>query len=383
LLPPWLHIPDEVVQGFEASTGAKVTLTSARWPDIAQKMAIGGAAGSYVADVIESEPSFYSGFWRAGWFLPLETRLSSNLLQDVAADRESFSSGGHLYGVPYLTDFRIVMYNKSMFQAAGLSDAPATLKDLATDAQMLKTSGKVANPIGLTMSATENTGLEWFALTLADGGEILDANYQPMFTDANSPGYLAFKFMVDSLQQGLVSPGATNQAVDEMLNQFLAGDSAWILTGPGQINLANDPTQSKIAGAASLSLVPGSTHTVFPLDEGLGIPYTAQNPDAAASFIEYVLQPDAMVAISDASGTLPATTSGLAAYNTAGKITLGDIVAQQSALKVPLFKSGIPAWYSTFSEKVSTMIQAAAVGTLTVDQAITQIADTARQLAAN
>jgi multiple sugar transport system substrate-binding protein len=46
----------------------------------------------------------------------------------------------------------------------------------------------------------------------------------------------------------------------------------------------------------------------------------------------------------------------------------------------PLFPGGAPTWYSQFSTEASSLINSAAKGDITVDDAIKQMADTMRSL---
>jgi multiple sugar transport system substrate-binding protein len=49
----------------------------------------------------------------------------------------------------------------------------------------------------------------------------------------------------------------------------------------------------------------------------------------------------------------------------------------------PVFEGGAPAWYPKFSQAVYTNLHAAATGSMSVDQAVKAIGDTATQLAAS
>ena len=64
----------------------------------------------------------------------------------------------------------------------------------------------------------------------------------------------------------------------------------------------------------------------------------------------------------------------------AGKLAGGDVLLQELNYVSPLFPYGAPDWYSAFSTEVSSDINAAAKGNLTVDQAIKKMADKMRSL---
>ena len=61
----------------------------------------------------------------------LETPLSSNVYD------------GKTYGVPQVTDTLGLMYNKALFEKAGITEAPTTWDEVAEAAELLKQKAKV------------------------------------------------------------------------------------------------------------------------------------------------------------------------------------------------------------------------------------------------
>jgi multiple sugar transport system substrate-binding protein len=54
------------------------------------------------------------------------------------------------------------------------------------------------------------------------------------------------------------------------------------------------------------------------------------------------------------------------------------VILQQAALVDPLFAQGTPVWYPQFTSAVSSALNQAAKGELTVAQAVAQIAEQAK-----
>jgi multiple sugar transport system substrate-binding protein len=63
-----------------------------------------------------------------------------------------------------------------------------------------------------------------------------------------------------------------------------------------------------------------------------------------------------------------------------GKLEGGDVIQQELSHIAPLFPQGAPPWYGDFSTKAASLINAAARGDLSVQDALNQMADEAQQL---
>ena len=90
--------------------------------------------------------------------------------------------------------------------------------------------------------------------------------------------------------------------------------------------------------------------------------------------INWLLEPEIQIAAYETLGNLPARLSVLEKLNADGKLVEGDIILKQAALVEPMFAQGAPAWYPEFSTSVSTNLNLAAKGQITVADAIKNIA---------
>ena len=382
LLPPWANVPKDILQTFTDQTGVKVDLQVTGWDAIRNKVAIAGAANTPLADVTEFDWSWTGQFGRAGWYLPLQDKLDPAMISDLQ-NNGAFSIGGDQYAVCYSNDFRISAYNKTMFGAAGITQAPTTFDELTADLQQIKDRGVAANPLAIPLSATEGTATAWYLLTLAYGGQLFDANFQPAFTSPDSGGYKALQFMVDAVTKGFVTPGAVSLSDTQSDNRFTSGSAAvTIVGGPDEMVTANDPTQSKIVGQGSFMLVPGVSGPgpTFGLPEGLGIMTTSTHQEAALAFLKWWEQPATVLALQKSIGVLPCSTTAVGTLVSSGKLVGGSTINQELQNVAPLFPQGAPPWYGDFSTKAASLINAAARGDLSVQDALNQLADSAKKL---
>ena len=272
------------------------------------------------------------------------------------------------------------MFNKAMFQKAGLDGYPATFDELSDAVTKLKASG-VQYPLSIPMGATEGGVTPWYLLTLAMGGQLFDENNNPIFSDPDSAGYKALQWEVDAVKNGWVSPGSVSMDDSVAFNKFTAGENASVLaTGPGNMPVANDPKQSSIAGKAELGLVPGidGPGGSFGLPEGLSIPVTAKHKAAAAAFIEWWERPENAIAIYKTQGSLPCGATALKQLADSGELQGGDVVSAELPHVGPLFPGGAPIWYSQFSSDAQGLLNAAVKGDKSVADALNELSDKAK-----
>jgi len=362
---------------FEAATGIKVDLQTLSWDDIRPKLISALIAGTAPADVTEFDWSWTGQFAAADWYLPLNDAIDADTVKDIAGT-SIFTINGNLLGVPYTNDFRVMLINRKHFTEAGITDTPKTLDELVAAAKAIKDKGIVEYPIGIPLSPTEGASTTWYLLTKAFGGELFDADFQPLFTTPDSAGYKALAFELQLLQDGLVDPAATGLR-DAQINDnyFAKGLTSIMISGePGRLGQMNDPAQSQVAGEAEAILVAtesGQTRS-YGLLEALAVPRASQNQAAAIEFVKWFTSKDWQIE-NYGTGVLPTRTSALAALNDAGELISGDVLVEESKYVEALFPQGTPTWYPEFSTAVNTAINSVAKGEITVDQAVANIAD--------
>jgi multiple sugar transport system substrate-binding protein len=380
LLPPWGTLPKAMTDAFTAKTGITVDMQTQGWDQIHAKILTAMIANNPPADVTEVDWSWVGQFGAAGWYEPLQGKVAASVVQDIASSK-IFTMDGKLIAMPYNNDFRVLIVNKAMFDKAGITEMPTTMVALWQDAVALKKSG-VTYPIALPLSANEGTSTAWYLLTKAFGGDLFDASMKPEFTAPDSAGYKALDWIVRAVKAGLIDPASTG-LTDVQVQAFLSGGQAAIdLAGwAGNLTVYNDPTKSKVAGHVVAALMPSATgHSrSFGLPEALGIPANAKNKGAALAFIDWWMQPAVQVQAYQALGDLPTSTTALSDLSRDGKLPSGEVLLKQIPTVEPLFAQGTPEWYPQFSAGVSSAINQAAKGQLTVDQAIAQIATQAKK----
>lgn len=377
-------IPKTLLNQFTAETGVKVNYVVTGWDATHSKLIVANTAKTYIADVAEFDWSFTGQFAGAKWVEPLDGVLPAPLLQDLSHLDAAFSSGGHTYAACYSNDFRLSIYNSKILAAASVGQFPTTLQGLGAAAEKIKNSKAAQEPLSIPMAATEGGVTPWYLLTLALGGQLFDKDNKPLFAAPGSAGYKALQWEVDAVKKGWVSPGSVTLDDGTAFDKFTAGAAGAVLaTGPGNIQTANDPSQSKVAGQAKAALVPGvdGPGNSFGLPEGLSIPVTAKHKDAAAAFIEWWERPAVSIKIYKTEGMLPCRSSVLKQLADSGQLLGGQVVNEEVQHLVPLFPQGAPIWYSQFSSDAQGLLNAAVKGQMSVGDALNQLAAKAKALA--
>lgn len=140
------------------------------------------------------------------------------------------------YGIPFASSTRLLFYNKTLFEKAGIS-APTTWKELAADAEALKAQG-VKTPYALPLGAEEAQAetMQWL---LSGGGGYTDSDLGTYSIDS-SENVATFDWLKDNLVgkdlTGPVAPGDLNRA--DAFAAFAAGDVGMLNGHPSLMQMA-------------------------------------------------------------------------------------------------------------------------------------------------
>ncbi|MGF9694549.1 extracellular solute-binding protein [Rhizobium sp. 0TCS1.26] len=380
LLPPWVTLPKDMTDKYTAKTKGTLDIQTLGWDEIRTKIITSMVAGTAPASATEVDWSWVGQFGSAGWYDDLSGLLSEDLKKDLPTT-SIFTFDGKLVGIPYNNDYRVMIYNKAHLEKAGAT-VPKTPDELLAAAKAVKAKGIAEYPIGLPLSATEGSATAWYLLTKAFGGDLFDAEFKPLFTEASSAGYKAMEFEVEALKAGLIDPAATSLKDVEIQELFKSGKTTFDVAGwAGNLAVYTDASKSQVSADAAAALLPnvsGKSRTIG-LPGALGVPVSAKDKETAHAFINWMLDPETMIDNYEKLGNLPTRISVLEKLNKDGKLKQGDVLIAQAALVEPLFAGGTPGWYPEFSSAVATNLNAAAKGQMSVADAVQAIAAAAEE----
>ncbi|MET9252928.1 extracellular solute-binding protein [Streptomyces sp. NPDC003717] len=293
-----------LVKEFEAANkGVKVKYVNVPF-DQAQNKFDTAAGAKGAPDVLRSEVGWTPAFAKKGFFLPLD---GTEALADQAKFQPSLIEqakyDGKVYGVPLVTDTLALVYNKQLFQKAGvqppktwdeLKKAAATIKDkTGADGYWGSTAGYYAQPF-LYGEGTDTVD--------ADGKKITVKSPQAV------KGYGTWLSLFDG--KGLHKADTTADAYAHIQDAFVNGKVAAILQGPWEItnfykgsafaDKKNLGIATVPAGSAGKAGAPTGGHN---LSVYAGSDKAHQ--DASLKFVEFLTSAKSQETIALKNSTLP------------------------------------------------------------------------------
>lgn len=260
---------------------------------------------------------------------------------------------GKLYGLPQVTDFLVLYYNKSMLQSANVT-APTTMQDFDAANKKLTTGGKYG---------WEFEGSSYFAqaFMFAFGGGLIDTSTNPPTPIVNNSGSVAgFNFLKQELAYAPkldFANGYTNTVSD-----FKSGKVAMMINGPWEYN--NILSGDAFKDATNLGMA------ALPYDSAAGniarspaggqnyVMYAGtKNADAAFKFMQFMSSTDSQVKISTANKTIATRTSALSQLSgNAAVASFAGLLSSQKARPVTPLGGNIYANASGFDPNLQKFL---------------------------
>ncbi len=209
----------------EKNPGIKVDVEIHSWDDVDRKvseMVKAGKAPDLAQIGAYADYASDNKLYSAAEMLSIPTQ--ANFLDSLAEDGKVHRVQ---YGMPFVGSTRQLFYNSTLFEKAGITEAPTTWKQLAADAKKLKEEG-VATPFALPLGPEEAQAetLNWM---LAGGSGYVDEI--GTYTLNSSDNISAFEFLKNSL----VTPGLTGPVAPGKLNRKAAFEAF----AKGQVGMLN------------------------------------------------------------------------------------------------------------------------------------------------
>ena len=388
--------PKASLDAFTKSTGITVKWTNIDWDSLQTKITAAATAKTYFADATDVDWSRVGQLAKLNAFYPMEQYVDTKSLGPDMPQLTSFTTQGHVVGVPYDASFDVTTINKKMFDKAGVG-RPKTMTEYTDALRQIKSKGVVQYPLDIPFAAAEGLSTYWYQATGAFGGNVLDDKGKPLFEAPDSPGYKAAQWMVDAFKSGLVPPGNINVTDSQGQQTLMAKGQVASVFGDysGTVGSLYDvPTSSKVVKQVTYLPTPGvngpGPNNGNP--DGIGIPRTAKYPKAAAKFIEWFTSAKNQADFAGLNGpdkaltgyALPSHVSVVNQLASKGQLIGGDQLARMlKTTSRPIFPGGAPSWYPQFSRAVYTNLHSAASGAESVDAAVKAIAATANRLSSS
>ncbi len=304
-------IQDQVTRFNELNPDVQVTLTFIPERSYNAQVQAAAIAGD-LPDILEFDgPYLYNYVWQ-GHLRPIELLLSARLKDDlIASIIKQGSYRGHLYAVGTFDSGLGLFARRSKLEQAGVR-IPASPVE-AWSAQEFKIVLKAlakADADGAVLDLKLNYPGEWFTYAFSPviqsaGGDLIDRKgYGSAAKVLNGPSSVEAMALLQSWLQ--------NRYVDSNLDDgaFITGRVALSWVGHWEY-----PRYSKALGDDLLLLPLPDFGQGSRTGQGSwvwGMTAEGQQAQAAARFLQFILQTDEVLAMANANGAVPATRSAIA-----------------------------------------------------------------------
>ncbi|MGP2437667.1 extracellular solute-binding protein [Streptomyces sp. JW3] len=263
------------------------------------------AAGSKGApDVLRAEVGWTPAFAKKGFFLPLDGT-------EALADQDEFQSSlieqaqyeGKTYGVPLVTDTLALVYNKELFDKAGV-EAPKTWDDLKQAAATIKAKTGVDGYLGST------AGYYGQPFLYGEGTDTVDAAGKKI-TIASAAAKKAYQTWLGLFDgKGLGKADTTADAYAHKQDAFVNGEVASIIEGPWEITNFYKGSAFKDKSNLGIATVPaGSTGKAGAPTGGHNLSVYAGSDQAhqaaALKFVNFMTSAKSQETVALKNSTLP------------------------------------------------------------------------------
>ena len=299
-----------LVDAYNASHKNHVDMTVVPTDDYQTKVGSAAAAGG-LPDLFSADVVFMPNWTSAGLFQDITARIASlpYASQITQAHIVASTWDSKQYGLPFVMDLSVWMYNKKLFTQAGLdpNKAPTTLAEFAADAEAV---AKLGGAIHGTEFGGNCGGCEvftWWPTAWADGEKVMSPDGLTSFLNSaeNKSIYAIIKTMVDD---GTVLMPASKTETGPTWTAGFGTGTIGIQPMPASLQgLANDKLADADIGVAAIGGVTGGQST-FVGGDSIGLSKDAKNVEQAWNFLAWLEGDDAQINVVAKGGNVVSRT---------------------------------------------------------------------------
>lgn len=284
-------VMDDLTGKFYTETGIRVNVEVINWSEASKRWLLVATGGAHpdVGDMFWMWSNVQIGKGKYGP-MPLDQyKAELHLNRFYKATLADVEFQGHVYGIPWRTDIRPMLYRADLFQQAGLSGPPDTWQQLLTDAQKLtvkNADGSITRSgIGFHYGVKNDSqdALSWI---WQGGGEVTNTD--------GTKATLNTKQVIDAMQFArdlvwkyhVVSHNLLDPSYDGM-QLFYAGKSAIEPMGTGS---PSDIPQSMLAKIRPAVPTKGVRRTAYMGAGYFGVLYGSKHVAEAVKWLSFLTE---------------------------------------------------------------------------------------------
>jgi multiple sugar transport system substrate-binding protein len=262
---------------------------------------VGAAApNGQLPDLFSADVVFMPNWTSAGLFTDLTDRIDSlPYIDDVSQGHIVASTWeGAKYGLPFIIDLSVWMYNKELFRQAGLDpDAPPTtlaeFADAARAIQDLDQEGVYGTFFGGNCGGC-NVFTLW-PISWAEGDPIMNEEGTESFNNSDTMKEV-YSTLRDLWDEGVIHPDSQPEAGPTWTGYFPQGNIG-IMPMPASLQeVAGDNLADEDIGVTPIAGITGGQST-FIGGDSIGISKDSESVDQAWNFLSWMLDEEAQVEV--------------------------------------------------------------------------------------
>ena len=293
---------DKVIAAFESSNpNITVKATRYSWDDF-KPAVLTSIAGGEAPDTARMDIAWVSEFADQGALMQLDGVMPG--FEEIAGSTfpgplSTNYWDGHYYGLPQNTNTQVLLWNKEVFDAAGIDKAPTTMEEFA-DVACTLTEGETQ--YGYALGGT----YFWAPAPIfyAMGGKVVDENITTATGYINSAESIAaFEMLTDLFNEGCISPNLLGGGIGTA-DGHATGLYAMIIDGPWMVDIYKGNYPDFAVNFAPIPTGPDGTTSSVVGGEDIVIFEGTKNADAAMKWVAYLLSEESQLMMAEV-GVIP------------------------------------------------------------------------------
>lgn len=286
-----VDVMQKMFADFEKESGIKIEADVLPQEQIIEKTQLALSSGSTDYDVVMYDHMFTTQFAGAEWIedlTPYIEKSGYDVEDFMGGFVDSLSYNGKSYALPIYGESSMLMYNKELFDKAGIANPPTNKAEFEDAVAKLDAAGIPAFACRGSKSPGSNIYI-WSGFFLGMGGDWFDTSGKLTINSKEAKDATAY--YVDLLKNKSVS-GVDNFNWDQVQLAIQQGTVAMAVDATNFAPRVENEDNSTVGGKMGYVEVPEGLMVPSTACWGLAIPTAAKNKDAAWEFIQWALGAD-------------------------------------------------------------------------------------------
>ena len=275
---------------------------------------VGAAApNNELPDLFSADVVFMPNWTSQGLFTDLTDRIDSLPYIDDVGQAHIVTStwDGAKYGLPFIIDLSVWMYNKSLFEEAGLDPEapPTTLAEFADAARAIQDLGKegvYGTFLGCGGQCGGGNAFTLWPISWAEGDPVMNEEGTESFNN-NDTLKEVYRTYADLWDEGVIHPDSQAETGATWTGYFPEGNIGLMPMPASLQDMANENLADEDIGVTPIAGLTGGQST-FVGGDSIGVSKDSENVDQAWNFLAWMLDDEAQVEVVAQDGNVVART---------------------------------------------------------------------------